>query len=139
MSEPTFHAAPTGAPTEQWGSAPGYVAQPYPSAPQYPTGPAPAQYGGQAPLPPSNAGWAVATIIFFWPLAFSAFNHLHSIFPKWSMGDYMGAQYASERVKALGKIALCIFVGLAVLYVIFMIILFATAANEVSTSTTYQW
>ncbi|QCQ90208.1 CD225/dispanin family protein [Rhodococcus sp. SGAir0479] len=136
MTDPNFNAAPTGAPNEPWAAGPGYAPQPYANAPQYPAGPLP-QYGGQAPLPPSNAGWAVATIIFFWPLAFAAFNHLHSIFPKWSMGDYMGAQYASERVKALGKIALWLFVGLLVLYVIFMIIVLVAAANDVSSSSTY--
>lgn len=115
---------------------PGAAAQQYPtasSAPETPAASAPAPFGGQPALPPSNAGWAVATIIFFWPLAFSAFNHAFSIFPKWSSGDYHGAQYASDRVKTLGKIALGIFVGLVVLYVVFLIIVVATAANEVST------
>ena len=63
--------------------------------------------------PPSNAGWAVAAILFFWPLAFSAFNHLHNIYPRWAMGDVAGAEEASDRVKSLGKIALWI-VGRAV-------------------------
>lgn len=137
MSEPTYNSGPS----EQYGASaytqqPYSSAQQYPSAPQYPAAPAPGQYGGP---PPSNAGWAVATIIFFWPLAFSAFNHLHSIFPKWSMGDYQGAQYASERVKSLGKIALGIFVGLAVLYILFMIILLVAAANSVDSTSSYNW
>jgi len=140
MSEPTYNSGPS----EQYG-APAYTQQPYssaqqyPSAPQYPAAPAPGQYGGP---PPSNAGWAVATIIFFWPLAFSAFNHLHSVFPKWSMGDYQGAQYASERVKSLGKIALGVGVGLIVLSVIMWFIMFAAfaaAVDDASTSTTYPW
>ncbi|NKR43051.1 CD225/dispanin family protein [Prescottella equi] len=134
MSEPTYNTGPS----EQYG-APAYPQQPYPSAPQYPGGPVPGQYGGQPQPPASNAGWAVASIIFFWPLAFAAFNHLHSIFPKWSMGDYQGAQYASERVKTLGKIALGIFVGLVVLYVIFIIIVLATAASDPTPSSSYNW
>ena len=135
MSEPTYNPGPS----EQYGS-PAYPQQPYPSAPQYPSAPAPGQYGGQPQPPASNAGWAVATIIFFWPLAFAAFNHLHSIFPKWSMGDYQGAQYASERVKTLGKISLGIFVGLVVLYILFIIILVVATANSVDTSSsTYEW
>ncbi|MBM4479576.1 CD225/dispanin family protein [Prescottella equi] len=134
MSEPTYNTGPS----EQYG-APAYPQQPYPAAPQYPYCPVPGQYGGQPQPPASNAGWAVASIIFFWPLAFAAFNHLHSIFPKWSMGDYQGAQYASERVKTLGKIALGIFVGLVVLYVIFIIIVLATAASDPTPSSSYNW
>ncbi|MFC9516774.1 CD225/dispanin family protein [Nocardiaceae bacterium NPDC056970] len=135
MSEPTYNPGPS----EQYGS-PAYPQQPYPSAPQYPSAPVPGQYGGQPQPPASNAGWAVASIIFFWPLAFAAFNHLHSIFPKWSMGDYQGAQYASERVKTLGKISLGIFVGLVVLYILFIIILVVATANSVDTSSsTYEW
>nr|WP_231569561.1 CD225/dispanin family protein [Prescottella defluvii] len=119
---------------------PGYTQQPYASAPQYQ--PAPAQYGGVPPLPPSNAGWAVAAILFFWPVAFSAFGHLHDIFPKWSMGDYQGALYASERVKTLGKIALGVGVGLIVLSFLMSFVMFAafaSAVNELDTNTTYQW
>lgn len=136
MSEPTYSPGPS----EQYG-APAYPQQPYPSAPQYPSAPAPGQYG-QPPLPPSNAGWAVASIIFFWPLAFSVFNHLHSIFPKWSMGDYQGAQYASERVKQLGMIALGIGIGLILLSFVgwfVMVAAFAAAVEDASTSTTYNW
>lgn len=55
------------------------------------------------------------------------------------MGDYQGAQYASERVKTLGKIALGIFVGLVVLYVIFIIIVLATAASDPTPSSSYNW
>lgn len=137
MSEPTYNPGPS----EQYGS-PAYPQQPYPSAPQYPSAPVPGQYGGQPQPPASNAGWAVASIIFFWPLAFAAFNHLHSIFPKWSMGDYQGAQYASERVKTLGKIALGVGVGLIVLSFLMSFVMFAAfaaAVDEASTSTTYQW
>ncbi len=54
-------------------------------------------------------------------------------------GDYQGAQYASERVKTLGKIALGIFVGLVVLYVIFIIIVLATAASDPTPSSSYNW
>ncbi|WP_137724995.1 CD225/dispanin family protein [Prescottella subtropica] len=133
MSEPNY----TTGPSEPFGAPTGYPQQPYPPQPQYQPGPAPAQYGAAPTPPPSNAGWAVATLICFWPLAFVAFNHLHSIFPKWAAGDYMGAQYASERVKTLGKIAVGVFAGLVALYVIFVIIVIAVAANSADTSTTY--
>jgi hypothetical protein len=122
-------------------SPPGYD---YGSAAQYNQyGAAPTQYGGQpssaypqygaAPTapPPSHAGWAVAALLFFWPLAFSAFNHLHSIYPRWAMGDVVGAQEASDRVKSLGKIALWIAVGLFALFVIFYVIVIATIISSV--------
>jgi len=137
VSEPTFNQPPAG---EPFGGQPGYPQQPYPGAPQYPTTPVPGQYGGQPPLPPSNAGWAVAAIIFFWPVAFAAFNHLHSIFPRWSMGDYQGAQYASERVKTLGKIALGVGIGLFVLAVVMwfvMLAAFTVAVDDAGTTATY--
>ena len=125
MSEPTYNTA--------W---PGYQQQ-YPGQQPYPTAPAPAGYGGQPPVPPSNAGWAVVAILFFWPVAFSAFNHLHDIVPKWLMGDYQGAQYASERVKALGKIALWVGIGLMVFAFVMWFAAFATfaaAVNEIDSS-----
>ncbi|WP_305094301.1 CD225/dispanin family protein [Prescottella sp. R16] len=132
MSEPIY----TAGPSEPFGAPTGYAPQPYPAQPQY----QPAQYGGAPTPPPSNAGWAVATIICFWPLAFAAFNHLHSIFPKWAVGDYMGAQYASERVKTLGKIAVGVGIGLGVFAILMWIVMFAafaSAVNEIDTSTTY--
>ncbi|RVW02845.1 CD225/dispanin family protein [Rhodococcus xishaensis] len=139
MSEPTMNTGPEGSPNDQHGSSASYAQQPYPGVPQYTTGQPAAQYGGPPPLPPLNAGWAAASIIFFWPLAFAAFNHLHSIFPRWSMGDYQGAQYASDRVRALGQISLGIAIALLVLYVLFMIVVFGfLAIDEVSTTTGYD-
>ncbi|MEV0945609.1 CD225/dispanin family protein [Rhodococcus sp. NPDC049939] len=91
---------------------------------QYQTQQQPGQFS-PPPLPRSNAGWAVAAVIFFWPLAFSAFNHVHDVYPKWAMGDYQGAQYASDRAKALGTIALWIWVALIVVFVVFYVILIA--------------
>ncbi|MCJ0904162.1 CD225/dispanin family protein [Rhodococcus sp. ARC_M6] len=127
-----YEAAP---PYDQYGAAPQA-----PSAEQYPSGQyaAPQQYSAaptyaapQFGPPKSNAGWAVASIIFFWPVAFAAFNHLHDIYPKWAMGDHQGAQYASDRVKKLGQISLGIFVGLIVLYFIFIIVIFAVAGSSI--------
>ena len=112
-------------------TTPNYPSQPYPSQPQ--------QYSPPPP-PPSNVGWAVAAVIFFWPLAFSAFTHALNVFPRWSLGDYAGAQHASARAKKLGQISLVIFAILMVLMVIFYIIVIVAAvnsANEVSDS--YNW
>jgi hypothetical protein len=79
--------------------------------------------------PPHHAGWAVATLLFFWPLAFSAFSHAFNVYPLWMAGDFAGAQYASDRVRRLGQLSLWIFGGLllifGVLYVISLIVFFA--------------
>ncbi|MFD4367987.1 CD225/dispanin family protein [Rhodococcus sp. NPDC058521] len=97
-------------------------AYPHEGYPQQGFPPAPVGSPSAPPLPPSNAGWAVAAVLFFWPLAFSAFNHVHDVYPKWAMGDYQGAQYASDRAKQLGKIALWVWVGLMILFVVVYVI-----------------
>ena len=79
-------------------------------------------------VPPSvNAGWAVAALLFFWPLSFSAFTHAFNVYPLWASGNVAGAQYASDRVRRLGQLSLWIFGGLlllfAVLYAIFLVVL----------------
>lgn len=85
-------------------------------------------------LPASNTGWAAAALVFFWPLAFAAFNHAARVYPLWSMGDHAGAQYASAQAKRLGKIALFVWVVLIVLMVVFYIVVIALAIS----STTYN-
>lgn len=101
--------------------------QQQPAYPQQPYGP--------PPLPPTNAGWAVAALVFFWPLAFSAFNHSSSVFPRWSLGDYQGAHYASERTKQLGKYSLYIFGALFALFILFYVVIIAVAVSAGSSYT----
>ncbi|AOW93774.1 hypothetical protein BFN03_16980 [Rhodococcus sp. WMMA185] len=100
-----------------------------PTPPQPAAGPAGPNAG---PLrPPSNAGWAVASLIFFWPLAFSAFNHAFNVFPLWASGDVAGAQDASNRARRLGQISLWIFGGLLLLFVVLYAIgLIVLIAND---------
>ncbi|MDI9918572.1 CD225/dispanin family protein [Rhodococcus sp. IEGM 1379] len=121
-----YGAAPQAPSTEQYSSGQYTAPQQYSAAPTY----AAPQYGP----PKSNAGWAVASIIFFWPVAFAAFNHLHDIYPKWAMGDHQGAQYASDRVKKLGQISLGIFLAGWVLLIIFYIIIIAAAVSSVNST-----
>jgi hypothetical protein len=79
-----------------------------------------------APAPPSpNAGWAVATLLFFWPLSFSAFSHAFNVYPLWASGNIDGAQYASDRVRRLGQLSLWIFGGLLLLFLVLYIIVIA--------------
>ena len=104
-----------------------------------------AQYGAPTPLPQSqapksNVGWAVASVVFFWPLAFSAFNHATSVYPLWASGDHAGAQHAAERAKRLGVISLAVWAVLCVLVVIFYVAVIGWAissATDIPTTTTY--
>ena len=77
--------------------------------------------------PPHNVGWAVAAVLFFWPLSFSAFSHAFNVYPLWASGNYAGAQYASDRVRRLGQLSLWIAGGLLliglILYAVFIIVL----------------
>ncbi|MDH6284651.1 CD225/dispanin family protein [Prescottella agglutinans] len=101
------------------------------------------QYGAPAqPLPPkSNIGWAVASLIFFWPLAFSAFTHATNVYPLWAAGDHAGAQHAAQRAKRLGMISLLLWVLMGVLLVIFYVAVIGWAisnAADIHTTTTYS-
>jgi hypothetical protein len=94
------------------------------------TGPPP-----PAPQPPSaNAGWAVASLLFFWPLSFAAFSHAFNVYPLWTSGNVAGAQYASDRVRRLGQLSLWIAGGLlllfTILYVIFLIVLISQGGGD---------
>ncbi|MVU81252.1 CD225/dispanin family protein [Nocardia sp. ET3-3] len=92
------------------------------------TTPAPATVQPPTPVrPANNIGWAVASLLFFWPLSFSAFTHALNVFPLWSEGDADGARYASRRARYLGILSLWIggalFVLFAVCYLTFMLLL----------------
>ncbi|MFE3029923.1 CD225/dispanin family protein [Nocardia tengchongensis] len=80
-----------------------------------------------ATRPPNNIGWAVTSLLFFWPLSFSAFTHALEVFPLWSEGDADGARYASGRARYLGILSLWIggalLVVFAALYIVGMLVL----------------
>lgn len=65
--------------------------------------------------PPTHAGWAIATLLFFWPLSFAAFNHAFAVYPLWAGGDADAALYSSARVRKLGQLALWLAGALALL------------------------
>ena len=90
-------------------------------------------------MPPQNTGWAVAAMLFFWPLAFSAFSHSAKVFPLWSTGDYEGAQRASDQAKKLGKISLLIWAIFIVAVIVFYGVIFAAVLSNMDSfeSTTY--
>ena len=97
--------------------------------PEQPTGPVVA-----AQPPPANAGWAVAALLFFWPLSFAAFTHAFNVYPLWASGNAAAAQYSSDRVRRLGQLSLWIFGGLlllfAILYVILLVVLISQGDHE---------
>ncbi|MUM19121.1 CD225/dispanin family protein [Mycobacterium sp. CBMA271] len=84
-----------------------------PTTPSTPP-PAPTSPGGPPKPPPTNVGWAVAAVVFFWPLAFSAFTNALNVTQFWLTGQYDRAQESSDRAKLLGKIALL--TGLVLLF-----------------------
>jgi Interferon-induced transmembrane protein len=88
------------------------------TAPQAPAAPRPAAPPPLGP-PPHHVGWAVAAVLFFWPLSFSAFTHAFNVYPLWAAGNYAGAQYASDRARRLGQLSLWIAGGLLLLFIIF--------------------
>lgn len=101
-----------------------------------PPPPPPAAPPQPAPPPPSNAGWAVATLVAFWPLAFAAFTNAFEVYPRWARGDYAGAQYASDRVRKLGQLSLWILGGILVLIAIAYIVM---AAVWISHGYDHNW
>ncbi|WP_405484776.1 CD225/dispanin family protein [Nocardia sp. NBC_00511] len=77
--------------------------------------------------PANNVGWAVASLLFFWPLSFSAFTHAFNVFPLWSEGDEEGARHASHRARYLGILSLIIggilFALFVIAYLVMMFVL----------------
>lgn len=71
----------SGAPTPTWGPpAPGYAAE-----------------VGEKPA--NNLLWAVASLLFFWPLGIPAIYYATRVNGLWRSGDRAGADYAATRAK----------------------------------------
>lgn len=79
--------------------------------------------------PPSNIGWAVASILFFWPLSFVAMTRAMQVYPLWAAGRHAEAEEASATAKKLGMISLAVVALLIVLYVVFIFIMVGVAAT----------
>lgn len=77
--------------------------------------------------PPSNIGWAVASILFFWPLSFVAMTRAMQVYPLWQAGRHSEAEAASATAKKLGVISLVLVAVLIVLYVVFIFSMVAVA------------
>lgn len=74
-----------------------HIAYAQPGSPPQPRQPIP---------PPSNVGWAVAAVVFFFPFAFVAFSNALNVFPLWAQGDLNAAQEASNKAKFWGWFAI---------------------------------
>lgn len=79
--------------------------------------------------PPSNIGWAVASILFFWPLSFVAMTRALQVYPLWQAGRHSEAEAASAMAKKLGVISLALVAVLIVLYFVFIFFMVAVAAS----------
>lgn len=79
--------------------------------------------------PPSNVGWAVASILFFWPLSFIAMTRALDVYPLWAAGRHAEAEAASATAKRLGMISLAIVAVLIVLYFIFIFAMVGLASS----------
>ena len=79
--------------------------------------------------PPSNIGWAVASILFFWPLSFVAMTRAMQVYPLWQAGRHAEAEAASATAKKLGTISLVLIAALFVLYFVFILIMVSVAAS----------
>ncbi len=101
-----------------------------PAATHQPTTPIPAAPRPSAPMPPTHAGWAVAAVIFFWPLAFAAFNHSSRVTGLWLSGDHVGAQEASDRARSLGKIAVVVCAVLTAAIIALYVLAIAAAVTS---------
>jgi hypothetical protein len=89
-----------------------------PTSPTSPTESAPPTDTAREAPPPTHAGWAVASLLFFWPLSFSAFTHAFNVYPLWAHGDIAAARAASDRVRRLGQLSLWLAGGLLLLFAI---------------------
>jgi Interferon-induced transmembrane protein len=92
----------------------------YPGYPQQPYGYAQPGYGATG-QPPGHLGWAIAAVLFFWPLAIPAFINYGRVESSWYRGDQAGAQRASDNVKKYGVIALVVGILIVVLWIVFAV------------------
>ena len=74
-------------------------------------------------------GWAVASILFFWPLSFIAMTRALEVYPLWAAGRYAEAEAASATAKRLGMISLAIVAVLIILYLIFIFAMVGLASS----------
>jgi hypothetical protein len=127
-------------PQQPYGYQGGYQPGGYPPPPGYPPaypppGYPPAGYGYPPMAVNKHTGWFVVNWIFLWPLAiYSLVAHWTNIDRDLYFGNVAGAQRHAAAVRKCGIIALCISVGLLVLYLILAITLFATVAHTCITT-----
>ena len=134
--QPGYGQAPNGQPGYP---AAGYPQPGYPPAGYPPPGYPPAGYGqpmyAQPMYPPAPiakpTGWFIVNWLFFWPTAiYSLVSHWNKIDPAAYAGDLVTAGFHAGKVRKHGIIALCIFGGIMVFYIIIFAV-FVTALPTV--------
>jgi hypothetical protein len=138
--QPAYGQPAFGQPAPQYGQAP-YNPAAFPPPGYPPAGYAQPGYGQPAYLAPPVAkptGWFIVNWLFFWPTAiYSLVSHWNKIDPAAYAGDLATAQFHASKVKKQGIIALCIFGGLMVFYVILLVTVLSAlpvVVNSVPTS-----
>ncbi|MEO8750202.1 MAG: CD225/dispanin family protein, partial [Allobranchiibius sp.] len=129
--QPYGQQPPAQYPQQPYGQQQPYPQQPYGQQPYGAPGyPAAAAF-------PKPTGWFIVNWLFLWPLAiYSLVSAWQNIDRALFAGDFRGAQYHADRVKRFGIIALCVGIGLTVLYVIFFAVVFSNASDCLNNSTT---
>ena len=102
--------------------------------------PPPPSYGsmppGQPPAgspPPNNLVWAILSTIFCClPLGIPAIIFASQVNSKWQMGDFAGAQDASNKARQFALWSTIVGVVIAVLYIIFFVVV-GVAGNSTTT------
>ena len=108
-----------------------------------PYGGGPAAYGGAMPRPRrfsdinANWGWVVVACLCFWPLGFAAASAAGRVVPALLDGDAGRAQDEAGRARKLGIVALCITVGLLVLFSAWLIVSAANGTFDCPTDDPY--
>lgn len=92
---------------------------------------------GPPARPPSNGGWAAASLLLFWPLAFVALSRAFEVYPLWAQGRQAEAEAASASVRRLGIISLAVFGILIGLYVVAIVLIIAFSSSDASDVDTY--
>jgi hypothetical protein len=115
---------------------PQYGQQPY-GQPQYGQPYPPQPYGGYPPYAVQKpTGWFIVNWLFFWPTAiYSLVAHWNNIDKDLYYGNLDGARKHADGVRRQGIIALCISLGLIVLWLILAVTILASVGHCVSTST----
>ncbi|GHF69312.1 hypothetical protein GCM10010218_58390 [Streptomyces mashuensis] len=125
---PSTPGGPGGGAGPQYSPPQGHPPNPPPGAYQGQTGWPPqqpgysTQPGGYPPRPASHLGWAIVSLILFWPLGIPAVIFAAQVNGKYASGDLPGAEDSSGKARLFALIATIIGVVLIVLTVLLFVV-----------------